>query len=148
MHMKTIRSTDALASISMKWLCLRVFLLSAFLFSNQSFADTTLYHIVSEKELTTLTVDNVYTPESVALEGYIHFSKLSLILPIANDAYKNREVLFLLQVTFSDNDEKLKWIGDNPDYYAGLDLSMVEKKIQFTRDPNNDWSLPNEYYIQ
>ena len=44
-----------------------------------SVADTTLYHIVSEKELQTLTKDDVYTPASVELEGYIHFSKIELI---------------------------------------------------------------------
>jgi hypothetical protein len=117
MHKKTTRSTGELASKSMKWLCLRISLLSVVVFTNPSFADTDLYHIVSEKEQSTLTVNNVYTPESVALEGYIHLSKLSLILPIANDVYKNREVLFLLQVTFSDDDEKLKWVGANPDYH-------------------------------
>jgi uncharacterized protein (DUF952 family) len=97
---------------------------------------------VSEKQLASLTQNNVYTPLSVAEEDYIHFSKLSLILPIANDAYKNKEVLFLLQVTFSDSDEDLRWIGDNPDYYKGLHLSMVGKKFEFIRDKNNQWELP------
>lgn len=148
MRTKTTRSTDERALKSMKWLFLSISLLSFFVFTNHSFADTTLYHIVSGNELSTLTVNNVYTPESIALEGYIHFSMLSLVLPIANDVYKNREVLFLLHVTFSDDDERLKWIGDNPDFHQGLDLSVVEEKIQFIRDPNNDWSLPNEYYMR
>jgi uncharacterized protein (DUF952 family) len=110
--------------------------------SSRGLADTTLYHIVSEKQLSTLTQHNIYTPLSIAEEGYIHFSKLSLILPIANDAYKDKEVLFLLQVVFSDTDKDLKWIGDNPDYYKGLHLSMVAKKFQFMRDKNNQWVLP------
>jgi uncharacterized protein (DUF952 family) len=107
-----------------------------------SVADTTLYHIVSEKELSTLTKDNVYTPASVELEGYIHFSKIELILPIANDAYIDREILYLLQVTFDDNDEYFRWVGDNPDYWRGLDLAMVERKMLFTRDENGLWVLP------
>ena len=105
-------------------------------------ADTTLYHIVSEKELQTLTKDNVYTPASVELEGYIHFSKIELILPIANDAYIDREILYLLQVTFDDDDKYLRWIGDNPDYWRGLDLAMVEHKLVFNRDENGLWVLP------
>lgn len=109
-----------------------------------SVADTTLYHIVSQKELQTLTQDNIYSPLSIELEGYIHFSKLELILPIANDAYIDREVLFLLQVTFDDDDEDLRWIGDNPDYYRGLNLKMVERKIEFTRDQSGLWVLPED----
>jgi uncharacterized protein (DUF952 family) len=108
-------------------------------------AGTTLYHIVSEKELRMLTEDNVYTPASVELEGYIHFSKLELIMPIANDVYLDRKVLFLLQVTFSNDDKDLRWIGDNPDYYRGLDLAMVEKKIEFIRDKNGRWEYPMDF---
>ena len=104
--------------------------------------DITLYHIVSEKELQTLTVDNVYTPASVALEGYIHFSQLQLILPIANDAYSDREVLYLLQVTFAEDDEDLRWIGDNPDYYRGLDLANVERRYEFVRGDDGLWQFP------
>lgn len=107
-----------------------------------SVADTTLYHIVSQKELDTLTQDNIYSPLSIELEGYIHFSKLDLIMDYANGPYLDREVLFLLQVTFSDDDEYLRWIGDNPDYYRGLDLSMVERKGEFTRNKNGLWVLP------
>ena len=115
---------------------------SSLAISSVSIADTTLYHIVSEKELQTLTKDNVYTPASVELEGYIHFSKIELILPIANDAYIDREILYLLQVTFDDDDKYLRWIGDNPDYWRGLDLAMVEHKLVFSRDENGLWVLP------
>ena len=122
---------------------IRLFLLITCLaIASVSIADTTLYHIVSEKELQTLTKDNVYTPASVELEGYIHFSKIELILPIANDAYIDRETLYLLQVTFDDNDKDLRWIGDNPDYWRGLDLAMVEQKLVFSRDENGLWVLP------
>ena len=122
---------------------IRLFLLITCLaITSVSNADTTLYHIVSEKELQTLTKDNVYTPASVELEGYIHFSKIELILPIANDAYIDREILYLLQVTFDDDDKYLRWIGDNPDYWRGLDLTMVEHKLVFNRDENGRWVLP------
>lgn len=110
-----------------------------------SIAGTTLYHIVSEKELQTLTEDNVYTPVSVELEGYIHFSKLELIMPIANDAYVDRKKLYLLQVTFNNDDKDLRWIGDNPDYYRGLDLAMVERKIEFRRGKNGLWEYPKGF---
>ena len=116
--------------------------LASIIVSGRGFADTVLYHIVSEKQLANLTQNNVYTPLSFAEERYIHFSKLSLILPIANNAYKDKQVLFLLEVTFSDSDDDLKWIGDNPDYYKGLHLSMIGKKLEFTRDNNNQWVLP------
>ncbi|MFT4873713.1 DUF952 domain-containing protein [Congregibacter sp.] len=106
-----------------------------------SVADITLYHIVSQEELDTLTQDNIYSPLSIELEGYIHFSKLDLIMGYANGPYLDRKTLFLLQVTFADDDEYLRWIGDNPDYYRGLDLSMVERKGEFTRDKNSLWVL-------
>jgi uncharacterized protein (DUF952 family) len=108
-------------------------------------ADTTLYHIVSQKELQTLTQDNIYSPLSIELEGYIHFSKLELIMSYANGPYIDRKVLFLLQVTFDDDDKDLRWIGNNPDYYRGLDLSMVERKAAFTRDKSGKWVLPKVF---
>ena len=119
-------------------------LLFSLLFSSIGFAATTLYHLVSDTELATLTKNNVYTPLSVAKEGYIHFSKLSLIPFYANELYKDKEIksLFLLKVTFSDDDKNLKWIGDNPDYYVGLDLTMVEEKTKMMLDENNKWILP------
>jgi uncharacterized protein (DUF952 family) len=131
-------------SISLKRLLVRGCVLLSFLVSSASLAGTTLYHIVSEQELATLTKDNIYTPLTVAKEGYIHFSKLSLIPYYANELYKGESAkkLFLLKVTFSDDDINLKWIGDNPDYYIGLDLSMVEQKTQFIKDQNNQWILP------
>ena len=110
-----------------------------------SVADTTLYHIVSQKELQTLTQDNIYSPLSIELEGYIHFSKLELIMSYANGPYIDRKVLFLLQVTFDDDDKDLRWIGNNPDYYRGLDLSMVERKAEFTRDKSGQWVLPKVF---
>ena len=144
MYISTGQKASFLPIINFKRLCVKICLITSLLLSVKSFADTTLYHIVSEKELTTLTENNVYKPPLFDLEGYIHFSKLSLILPIANNAYKDRDVLFLLQVTFSDSDKNLRWIGDNPDYYVGLDLSMVDHKFEFSRDANNQWVLPKE----
>ncbi len=130
----------------LKRLLVRGCVLLSFLLSTASLAGTTLYHIVSEQELATLTKDNVYTPLNFAKEGYIHFSKLSLIPYYANELYKGESAqkLFLLKVTFSDDDINLKWIGDNPDYYIGLDLSMVEQKTQFIKDQNNQWILPEQ----
>lgn len=126
----------------MKFYLSLVLLLTSISAATVSIADTTLYHIVSQKELQTLTQDNIYSPLSIELEGYIHFSKLELIMPYANDDYIDSKVLFLLQVTFADDDEDLRWIGDNPDYYRGLDLTMVERKAEFTRNQNGLWVLP------
>lgn len=128
----------------LKSLLMSTCLLFTLLLSSTSYAATTLYHLVSDKELAALTKDNVYTPLSVAKEGYIHFSKLSLISYYANELYKDNDIaaLFLLKVTFSDDDINLKWIGDNPDYYVGLDLAMVEEKTQMVLDENKQWILP------
>ena len=142
MRINNIKAVDKHINKVISKSLLSIIFLASVVVSGRGLADTILYHIVSEKQLASLTQNNVYTPLSVAEEGYIHFSKLSLILPIANDAYKNKEVLFLLQVTFSDSDEDLRWIGDNPDYYKGLHLSMVGKKFEFIRDKNNQWELP------
>ena len=122
-----------------------VLLITSISAATVSVADTTLYHIVSQKELQTLTQDNIYSPLSIELEGYIHFSKLELIMSYANGPYIDRKVLFLLQVTFDDEDKDLRWIGNNPDYYRGLDLSMVERKAEFTRDKSGQWVLPKVF---
>ena len=63
----------------------------------------------------------------------------------ANDAYIDREVLFLLEVTFEDDDEDLRWIGDNPDYYRGLDLTKVGRKAEFTRNQHGLWVHPKVF---
>jgi len=129
----------------MKFYLSLVLLITSISAATVSVADTTLYHIVSQKELQTLTQDNIYSPLSIELEGYIHFSKLELIMSYANGPYIDRKVLFLLQVTFDDNDKNLRWIGNNPDYYRGLDLSMVERKAEFTRDRSGQWVLPKVF---
>jgi uncharacterized protein (DUF952 family) len=129
----------------MKFYLSLVLLITSISAATVSVADTTLYHIVSQKELQTLTQDNIYSPLSIELEGYIHFSKLELIMSYANGPYIDRKVLFLLQVTFDDNDKNLRWIGNNPDYYRGLDLSMVERKAEFTRDKSGQWVLPKVF---
>ena len=129
----------------MKFYLSLVLLITSISVATVSVADTTLYHIVSQKELQTLTQDNIYSPLSIELEGYIHFSKLDLIMSYANGPYIDRKVLFLLQVTFDDDDKDLRWIGNNPDYYRGLDLSMVERKAEFTRDKSGQWVLPKDF---
>jgi uncharacterized protein (DUF952 family) len=129
----------------MKFYLSLVLLFTSISAAKVSVADTTLYHIVSQKELQTLTQDNIYSPLSIELEGYIHFSKLELIMSYANGPYIDRKVLFLLQVTFDDDDKDLRWIGNNPDYYRGLDLSMVERKAEFTRDKSGKWVLPKVF---
>jgi len=129
----------------MKFYLSLVLLITSISAATVSVADTTLYHIVSQKELQTLTEDNIYSPLSIELEGYIHFSKLDLIMSYANGPYIDRKVLFLLQVTFDDDDKDLRWIGNNPDYYRGLDLSMVERKAEFTRDKSGQWVLPKDF---
>ena len=129
----------------MKFYLNLVLLITSISAATVSIADTTLYHIVSQEELQTLTQDNIYSPLSIELEGYIHFSRLELIMSYANDAYIDRKVLFLLQVTFDDDDEDLRWIGDNPDYYRGLDLTMVEQKAEFTRNQDGLWVLPKVF---
>ena len=129
----------------MKFCLSLVLLITSISAATVSVADTTLYHIVSQKELQTLTQDNIYSPLSIELEGYIHFSKLELIMSYANGPYIDRKVLFLLQVTFDDDDKDLRWIGNNPDYYRGLDLSMVERKAEFTRDKSGQWVLPKVF---
>ena len=129
----------------MKFYLSLVLLITSISTATISVADTTLYHIVSQKELQTLTQDNIYSPLSIELEGYIHFSKLELIMSYANGPYIDRKVLFLLQVTFDDDDKDLRWIGNNPDYYRGLDLSMVERKAEFTRDKSGQWVLPKVF---
>lgn len=129
----------------MKFYLSLVLLITSISAATVSIADTTLYHIVSQEELQTLTQDNIYSPLSIELEGYIHFSRLELIMSYANDAYIDRKVLFLLQVTFDDDDKDLRWIGNNPDYYRGLDLSMVERKAEFTRDKSGQWVLPKVF---
>ncbi|MFB1034778.1 MAG: hypothetical protein QMC38_05480, partial [Sinobacterium sp.] len=53
-------------SASLKRLLAGGCLLLSFLVSSASVAGTTLYHIVSEQELATLTKDNVYTPLNFA----------------------------------------------------------------------------------
>ena len=66
-------------------------------------------------------------------------------MPIANDAYIDRKKLYLLQVTFLNDDKDLRWIGDNPDYYRGLDLAMVDRKIEFVRGENGPWAYPKGF---
>jgi hypothetical protein len=61
-RINNIKTVDKHINKLISKLLLSIILLASLVVSGQWLADTTLYHIVSEKQLASLTQNNVYTP--------------------------------------------------------------------------------------
>jgi uncharacterized protein (DUF952 family) len=99
----------------------------------------------------------VYRAESLSTEGFIHCSKPSQIVGVANSFYRGQQGLVLLVIDPSKLDSALKWeppaepeptharAGDLfPHVYGPLNLDAVVKVIPLKPNADGSFSLPQE----
>jgi uncharacterized protein (DUF952 family) len=100
---------------------------------------------------------NRYEPESLLREGFIHCSKTSQILEVANAFYRGERGLVLLVIDPDQLASELKWeppaellpnhAQDGelfPHIYGSLNLEAVVKSVSFEPDEDGLFnSLPN-----
>ncbi|MFA5480000.1 MAG: DUF952 domain-containing protein [Candidatus Muiribacteriota bacterium] len=106
-------------------------------------------HIVERKKWEKAQKDGFYKPESLSKEGFIHLSDPQQVLKVANENFKKKDELELLVI----NPEKLKnqvKYEDNgsgeifPHLYGPLNTDAVIKAIDFDRDENGEFKLPED----
>ena len=98
-----------------------------------------------------------YHADSLSTEGFIHCSKLSQIVDVANTFYRSQGGLVLLVIDVSKLAVELKWeppaepepsharAGDLfPHVYGPLNLEAVVKVVPFEPGADGTFSLPPE----
>jgi uncharacterized protein (DUF952 family) len=98
-----------------------------------------------------------YYADSLSTEGFIHCSKPSQIVDVANSFYRGQQGLVLLVIDPAKLDSELKWeppaepepsharAGDLfPHVYGPLNLDAVVKVLEFEPLADGTFSLPPE----
>ena len=99
----------------------------------------------------------VYHADSLSTEGFIHCSKPSQVVDVANSFYQGQRGLALLVIDPSKLESALKWeppvhpnperaaaVGDEmfPHVYGPINLDAVTDVVAFEPDGNGNFSLP------
>lgn len=89
----------------------------------------------------------IYELDTLETEGFIHFSNLDQVVPVADYLYKGENDLILLCVDENKTEHKmvfedLKGHGVFPHLYGPLNSNEVEKVYEFPCDDDGSFSLP------
>jgi uncharacterized protein (DUF952 family) len=117
--------------------------------------DTTILHLVSNDAWLASVKQGVYHADSLSKEGFIHCSKLSQIVGVANTFYHGQHGLVLLVIDPSKLKPELKWEPPAepepnhahegelfPHVYGPLNLDAVVKVLPFEPGADGSFSLP------
>lgn len=111
-----------------------------------------IYHIIPSAQWELAQAEGIYEGDTLASEGFIHFSRRDQILWVANRRYVGHTGLQLLEVDTDKLGGELKHeppyedgLGDItfPHLYAPLNLSAVVKVYDFEPNPDGTFSLPD-----
>lgn len=116
--------------------------------------DTPILHLASHAAWLAAVDQGVYRADSLATEGFIHCSKPSQIVEVANAFYRGQHGLVLLVIDPARLTSELKWeppaepapsharAGDLfPHVYGPLNLQAVTKIIPFEPAADGTFSL-------
>jgi uncharacterized protein (DUF952 family) len=119
--------------------------------------DTCVLHLASNDAWLAAVKSGTYQADSLSTEGFIHCSKPSQIVDVANTFYRGQQGLVLLVIDPSKLESELKWEppaepepthareGDLfPHIYGPLNLDAVDKVLAFEPAPDGSFSLPPE----
>lgn len=92
--------------------------------------DKLIYHLTTEKELNEHTKDGLYSPSSLAKEGFIHFSTKDMVTRSAMLYYPHVDQVLVIEVCSSGLGKNLKFekikTGEHfPHLYAPLKVSDI-----------------------
>lgn len=116
-----------------------------------------IFHITSRKDWEAARAKGKYVADSLQSEGFIHCSTLAQVLPVADNFYKGQSGLVLLMIEPTLLTSTLKWEppsggtppagvpeGDKfPHIYGPINLDAVVNVLDFIRDANGSFTLPN-----
>jgi uncharacterized protein (DUF952 family) len=119
-----------------------------------------ILHLVANDTWLTAVKGGVYHADSLSTEGFIHCSKPSQILEVANNFYRGQQGLVLLVIDPSRLAAELKWeppaepaptkarAGDLfPHVYGPLNLDAVVKVLKFEPLAGSMFSLPPDLAV-
>ena len=116
-----------------------------------------ILHITTRTAWTEARERGEYTAPSLSIEGFIHCSTLSQILPVAENFYKGQKGLVLLVVDPTLLTSALQWEPPSerilrpgvaagemfPHIYGPINLNAVVKVVNFESKPDGEFILPN-----
>ena len=109
-----------------------------------------IYHIIPEADWRKAFEMGSYQPESLASEGFIHFSKQEQVTDTASRYYAGRKDLLLLQVETEKAVGEVKFENTSggeelfPHLYSLLNLDAVINVFELPPNADGSYSLPNE----
>jgi uncharacterized protein (DUF952 family) len=120
---------------------------------------TTILHITTREAWTESQATGKYTPDSLQIEGFIHFSTAQQVVQVANNFYHGQRGLVLLVVDTGRLAARLEWeppvhpasasvemppvTGELfPHLYGALNADAVIKVVDFEPDDEGKFSLP------
>ena len=110
-----------------------------------------IFHIITKEDWAKANSEGQYSPESLAVEGFIHMSKADQLTYVANNLYKGKEGLKLLKVWEEDIKEKIiheppKEAPQSgfmfPHIYGPLNLDAIKKVLEFEPEEDGSFKLP------
>ena len=114
-------------------------------------------HLTSNDAWLAAAKEGGYRTDSLSTEGFIHCSKPSQIVDVANSFYRGQNGLVLLVIDPSKLEAELKWeppaepepsharAGELfPHLYGPLNLDAVVNVLKFEPTPDGTFSLPPE----
>jgi len=115
-----------------------------------------IFHITSRTAWDESQKHGYYRAENFALEGFIHCSTLSQVLPVANNFYKGQSGLVLLEIEPTLLSSTLKWEppsggppppgvpeGDQfPHIYGPINLDAVVRVVDLASKSDGTFDLP------
>lgn len=108
-----------------------------------------ILHILEKEAWTKAKQQNIYAPESLEKEGFIHCSTPETVVEVANRLFRGQSNLLLLcidldkvaaKVLFEKVAEPEGWVF--PHIYGALNVDAVVREIDFEPDANGLFTLP------
>lgn len=119
-----------------------------------------ILHLVANETWLAAVKGGAYHADSLSTEGFIHCSKPSQIVDVANNFYRGQQGLVLLVIDPSRLEAELKWeppaepaptearAGDLfPHVYGPLNLDAVVKVLKFKPLAGSTFSLPPDLAV-
>jgi|SRR6185503_2939037 len=117
-----------------------------------------IFHITTHTAWTEAQAHGEYTAPSLSVEGFIHCSTRSQVLPVAENFYKGKSGLVLLVIDPALLSSTLQWeapterilqpgVGEGekfPHIYGPINLNAVVRVIDFESKADGTFTLPSD----
>ena len=111
-----------------------------------------IYHITSQVSWSAAQLSGTYKADSLAKEGFIHCSKASQILRVANSYYLEQHGLVILMIDPALLKPGLRWEPGSdradelfPHIYGPLNLDAVKRVFDFPPGLDGKFLLPLDF---